>query len=450
MELSWLTDTKLTALNERKLALLRAGAEIADLSMINPDIAPPRLLVDKLLELAVRPTNHRYAVARGVRRLREAFSQKYADRFAVKLDPETEVCVTLGSKDALEQVLRVIALLPTLISNSMSAKRVIAVAGPAYPHYQSAARLNGFEFRMFPLFSGADFSPEKFLEGCAQLPAGSIVLLNFPHNPTGMLAPAGFYERLVPILLERDLFLINDFVYGELVYSGEPAVSILSLPAIRNRAVELYSISKSYSVPGWRVGAVLGATAIVQAVSSLKGHIDYGIFLPIQGAAAAALHAPSTLIASIIEDYARRASVLSAALTEIGWHVVVPEAGAAVWACCPKDSCSFSGSAKPETSYELAHFLLENAHVSCSPGEAFFLGSSESSQNPDLSAEGSLYNRVILTEPSPGSSPRSHSGIWLRFALVLPEGRLKLVVDRIAAALEGRKQTIGLENKRDK
>ncbi len=397
MELGLVRDSKLIELNERKLEMLRAGQEILDLSMINPDLPPPRLLVDKLLELTVRSSNHRYAVARGVRRLREAFAQKYADRFSVKIDPETEVCVTLGSKDGLEQVLRILG------ASAPASSRVVAFVSPAYPHYASAATLNGFETRVLPLSPSMD----EFLTGCAALPRGAVVLLNFPHNPTGALAPEGFYERLVPILLERELFLVNDFVYGELTYSGVPARSVLSLPSIRERVVELYSLSKCYSVPGWRVGAVLGGSRLVSAVSTLKSHIDYGIFLPIQGAAAVALQAPSTIFSSVVAEYARRADLLCGALERIGWEIVRPQAGAAVWARCPSWS---SGS------YELASFLLERAQVSCSPGECF---------------EG-------YVKPGEGAATREaaqSAGAWVRFALVAPEGSLRLVVDRIEAAL---------------
>lgn len=391
MEFSWLKDPELAALNERKLAMLRNGTEILDLGMINPDIPPPRLLVDKLLELAVRPSNHRYAVARGVRRLREAFAHKYSDKFNVKIDPESEVCVTLGSKDGLEQVLRVLAPPPGV-------ERTVLVSGPAYPHYRVAARLNGYSYRVAPLSE----SVEEFLSACAALSPKSIVLLNFPRNPTGELAPDGFFERLAPILLERDLFVLNDFVYGEMTYSGRPATSVLSIASIRDRAIELYSLSKCYSVPGWRVGAVLGSASVVQAVSALKSHIDYGIFLPIQGAAAAALHAPSSIVEPIIGEYARRSEVMTGALKAIGWEVCVPSAGAALWARCPTWT---------EGSHKLALMLLEHALVSCTPGAGFIeQGESDSGKN--------------LKEDN-----------WIRFALVAPAGRLRMAVDRIGGAV---------------
>ncbi len=394
MEFGWLKDPELSALNERKLSMLRAGSEILDLGMINPDIPPPRLLVDKLLELTVRPSNHRYAVARGVRRLREAFAHKYADRFNVKIDPETEVCVTLGSKDGLEQVLRVLAPNP----QSSDRKPAVLAFGPVYPHYRIAARLNGYEFRVAPLTP----SFEEFFVACMNLPPKSIVLLNFPHNPTGTVAPSSFFEKLVPIVHERDLYLVNDFVYGELTYSGQPAISILSLNSIRDRAIEFYSLSKCYSVPGWRVGAVLGSAPIVHAVSALKSHIDYGIFLPIQGAAAAALHAPASLVEPIVAEYARRADIICGALKAIGWEVCVPVAGAAVWARCP---------AWKAGSHELALLLLEKALVGCTPGAGFF-------------------------EHVAGESSRNlRDDNWIRFALVAPSGSLRMAIDRVGAAV---------------
>jgi alanine-synthesizing transaminase len=323
-DFEWMRDDPLTDLNRAKLELVSAGRPLIDLSMINPDLAPPRFLLDKLLEATVKPANHRYAVSRGVRRLRESFALKYRAAFGVPRDPEREICVTLGTKDALVSVLRVLG----------SVGDVVALAEPTYPAHLSAVHLAGLQPCSFPLGdSGAALVAN--LERALQSQRCVAVLINLPNNPTGLVASADEMAAICRVARKHGAVVINDFVYGEMVFGGGSAPSILGCADGAEHAVEIYSLSKAYSVPGWRVGALLGPEAIVRQVARLKSHTDYGIFLPLQIAAAAALSAGADLTAVPTQQYAQRSQLLVAGLRRLGWETEPPRAGASVWARLP-------------------------------------------------------------------------------------------------------------------
>jgi len=324
-DLDWMRVDPLAELNRAKLELVSSGRALIDLSMINPDVAPPRFLLDKLLEATVKPANHRYAVSRGIRRLRESFAFKYRERFGVSRDPETEVCVTLGTKDALVSALRVVC----------SPGDTVALAEPTYPAHLSAIFLAGLRPLFFPLGESGAALVENLGRALASQRCAA-VLVNVPNNPTGLVVSADDLGAVCRLARTHGTVVINDFVYGEMVFGGARAPSLLAAPDADGVAVETYSLSKAYSVPGWRVGALLGPEAIVRPVARLKSHTDYGLFLPLQIAAAAGLTTGASLTSAPAEQYARRAHVLVAGLRRLGWETRSPGAGASVWARLPE------------------------------------------------------------------------------------------------------------------
>lgn len=352
-ERGWLKDDPLRDLNALKLERLARGSPLVDLSMINPDLAPPRFLLDKLLEATVKAQNHRYAVSRGIRKLREAFVTKYGRRFGVELDPEREVCVTLGTKDALVSVLRCLG----------SAGDSVAVAEPTYPAHISAIELAGLEPRLFELGSD-DGETARDLARVLRQSGARVVLLNLPNNPTGKFLSPLALESVCRCARDFGAIVVNDFVYGEMVYGGARAPSVLSVPSGKGSTVEVYSLSKAYSVPGWRVGALVGPAEIVHQVSRLKSHSDYGVFLPLQIAAAAGLAVSDDLVSPLTRQYEYRARVLGEGLKRLGWSVESPQAGASVWAEIPERGRSVGSSV-------YVRHLIEEAGVFAVPGLVF-------------------------------------------------------------------------------
>lgn len=387
--IGWVEEDLLREFNALKLELIANGAEICDLSMINPDIPPPRFLLDKLLEASVRPANHRYAVARGVRKLREAFAEKYRKSWHVELDPEDQVCVTMGSKDAIEHALMALG----------SDGAAVLVGTPTYPTYLSAIRLA----RLNPVFFAIQDSEQLMLaeiEAAVSLNKPVAILLNFPNNPTGITVTQEFFVKLRKIAAASGVIIINDFVYGEMQYGETPAASLLQSEQDSSGVAEIYSLSKAYSVPGWRVGALMGDRQIVRELSHLKAHIDYGIFLPIQHAAAAALQQGDGIPGSVTSQYQERCQVMAEGLQRMGWDVSIPRAGCSVWARLPQHLRSLGGLG-------VSRRLLSEAGVAAYPGSAF------SPSGEEASALESRYQD------------------WLRFAMVAPLSRVRGVLDRL-------------------
>ncbi len=345
----------------RKVQRERAtsGASIYDLSMVNPDMAPPRALLDRLLESVTKTANHRYAVSRGVRRLREGFSAKYRARFGHALDPETDICVCLGSKDATFHALRVLI---------EPGDRVI-VPVPAYPAHPSAVALTGGQ--CIPWAAGRDASEAaEALKALIDQSRARVLLLNFPSNPMGLTVTRQWWLEIGKVCAAANVTILNDFVYGEMCFSGEPAQSALCAAEVGATCVEVYSLSKAYNVPGWRVGALVGDTEIVSAVSRLKSQADYGLFLPLQYAAAQALVSGDDLVSATVQTYHRRLRVLGAGLTELGWSVTAPEAGASIWAKYPDKLLAGERSSK-FSSVNVARHLLDLSGVVVTPGILF-------------------------------------------------------------------------------
>ncbi len=374
----WLESDPLAELGQLRTEVVAAGRELFDLSMINPDIPPPRVLVDRLMEASLKPDNHRYPVSRGIRKLRDAFAAKYRVRFSTILDPEREVCVCMGTKDALAAALRV-ALPP--------GSRVL-LGKPAYPAYVSALRLAASEVSYFEMSNDEDRMVSE-IETRIRSTEYRAVLLNFPNNPTGMMVTSRFFERLVAIAKERGVLLINDFVYGEMAHGKDQPPSLLSVKGAIDVAIEIYSLSKAYGIPGWRVGAALGNGKIIQCMSKLKAHLDYGIFLPAQIAAATVLQSKENLVSNCLDHYRVRAQLFLNAIRRSGWSATEVAAGICVWAKAPEHA-RLSGA-------DLSRELLRRHAVLAMPGTLF----------------GDEYKD------------------WLRFAMVIPEGRIREVTERI-------------------
>lgn len=334
-----------------KRRLLKDGQPLIDLSMINPDLDPPRLALDKLTEATLNRKNHRYSVARGVRKFRESFAEKYKSAFGVELDPEEEIVSVAGTKDALLLALRHLCV---------SGDKVL-VGAPTYPLYKYAAeyhRLITEEFLISPNEDEMLFSiEEKLSQGNFK-----VLILNFPNNPTGISVSKAFYERLAVIVKAHGTTVINDFVYGELSYSGIPFQSALSVDGLRSCCIETYSLSKTYSVPGWRTGALLGAASVIGGVSKIKSLIDYGTFLPIQYAASTLLIDGRSAARQISETYAARARLMGKVFSELGLGVNIPEGGASLWLKIPDEERN------PGAFFE---DLLIGEGVSVLPGEVF-------------------------------------------------------------------------------
>jgi alanine-synthesizing transaminase len=327
--------------------------------MVNPDLPPPRLVLDRLLESVTKPTNHRYAVSRGVRRLREGFAVKYSETFGVKLDPENQVCVCLGSKDATFHALRAL----------VQPGDAVIVATPWYPAHPSAVALAGAQTVPWRLVEEPEMAAQS-LTSVLERSGARIVLLNIPSNPAGMVVSDAWWRAVGAVCARHGATIINDFVYGEMCFSGNPAVSALCAADVGARCVEVYSLSKAYNLPGWRVGALVGDAEIVGSVSRLKSHSDYGLFLPLQYAAAVALTCTEDIVRPTVATYERRLKVLSSGIQRLGWSVVQPKAGACLWAQYPEElGARLEGAGS--RSIAVARHLLATTGVVVTPGIVF-------------------------------------------------------------------------------
>ncbi|MCB0328597.1 MAG: pyridoxal phosphate-dependent aminotransferase [Bdellovibrionales bacterium] len=300
------------------------GGTLFDLSMINPDLAPPREMLDRFIEASLKPSTHRYSSARGIRKLREAFAEKYRSQFGVSLDAHTEVCVTLGSKDATLQVLEVLA--PML-------KRVWLPA-PTYPVLRSAVSLVGYEEVGYYQADREESLVENLSKILKESPR-ALVLLNSPNNPTGKSLSRESLQHLIRLAGENGSILFNDFVYGEMGYFKQPCSLLAAAAGNFRNVLEVYSLSKAYSIPGWRVAGLVGSGKIVEAVAQRKANTDYGTFTPLQVGAAQGLRSSHSFLPEQRERYAERAKVVVELLKGAGCRVELPEAGASVWAKLP-------------------------------------------------------------------------------------------------------------------
>lgn len=330
------------------------GEDIIDFGMGNPDQPTPKHIVDKMVEAAKRGDTHRYSMSRGIPRLRKAISNWYKRRFDVDIDPETEAIVTIGSKEGLAH----------LALATLSRGDTVLVPNPAYPIHPYGSIIADADIRHVPLVEGKDFFAELEVAIKNSWPKPKMLIINFPGNPTGQCVELDFFERVIAIAKEHDVWVIHDIAYGEICFDGYKAPSILQVPGAKDIAVEFYSMSKTYNMPGWRVGFMCGNPTLVRALERIKSYLDYGMFTPIQVAAIAALDGPQDCVEEIRSMYESRRNVLCDGLNAAGWVVERPRASMFLWAKIPQQYAAMG-------SLEFAKKLLTDAKVAVSPGIGF-------------------------------------------------------------------------------
>ena len=339
---------------ERKLAARRAGVDVIDMSMGNPDGATPPHIVAKLVEAAQRPDTHGYSASKGIPRLRRAICHWYEDRYGVAFDADTEAIVTIGSKEGLAHL-----MLATLDRGD-----TVLVPDPSYPIHIYGAVIAGADIRSVPMAPGVDFfgELEKAIRG--SYPKPKMIVLGFPSNPTAQCVELDFFERVVALAKKHDIFVVHDLAYADIVFDGWKAPSIMQVKGARDIAVEFFTLSKSYNMAGWRVGFMVGNADLVAALARIKSYHDYGTFTPLQVAAIAALEGDQQCVKDIALQYQRRRDVLYKGLTEAGWQVECPKASMYIWARIPE-------AYRAMGSLEFSKQLLDKAKVSVSPGIGF-------------------------------------------------------------------------------
>lgn len=330
------------------------GEDIIDFGMGNPDQPTPQHIVDKLIETARRGDTHRYSLSRGIPRLRRAICNWYRDRYQVELDSEKNAIVTIGSKEGLAH----------LAMAMVGPGDAVLVPNPAYPIHPYGFVIAGADIRHVPMVAGIDFFAELEKAIKDSWPKPKALILNFPGNPTAQCVELDFFEKVVAIAREHEIWVIHDIAYADIVFDGYKAPSILQVPGAIDVAVEFYSLSKSYNMPGWRVGFMCGNETLVAALARMKSYLDYGMFTPIQVAAITALEGPQDCVKQIAEIYRRRRDVLCEGLNAIGWRVEPPKATMFVWAPIPEQYREMG-------SLEFSKKLLTEAKVAVSPGIGF-------------------------------------------------------------------------------
>ena len=340
--------------NELKMAARRRGEDIIDFGMGNPDQPTPAHIVDKLVEVARRDDTHGYSISRGIPRLRQAICNWYKTRYEVELDPDSEAIVTLGSKEGLAHLALAV----------IERGDVVLAPNPAYPIHPFGFIIAGADVRHVPIGPDIDFFEElqKAIRDC--WPKPKLLLINFPGNPTTQCVELEFFSRIIEIAREHRLWVVQDLAYADIVFDGYRAPSILQVPGAKELAVEFCSLSKSYNMPGWRVGFMVGNPTLVHALTRIKSYLDYGMFTPIQVAAITALEEDQRCVAEIRAMYCKRRNILCDGLNAAGWAVQRPRATMFVWAPIPKPWRAMG-------SLEFSKKLLLEARVAASPGIGF-------------------------------------------------------------------------------
>jgi alanine-synthesizing transaminase len=340
--------------NRAKLAARNAGADIIDLGMGNPDLPAPPHVIDKLRETIGKARTDRYSASKGIAGLRRAQAAYYGRRFGVKLNPETQIIATLGSKEGFANVAQAIT----------APGDVILVPDPSYPIHAFGFLMAGGVLRSVP----SEPTPAFFstLERAIQhsIPKPLAVVVCYPSNPTAYVAELDFYKELVPFAKKHGIFVLSDLAYAEVYFDGSPPPSVLQVPGAIEISVEFTSMSKTYSMPGWRIGFAVGNERIIAALGRVKSYLDYGAFTPVQVAAAAALNGPDSCIAEMRATYKRRRDVLVEAFGRAGWNIPAPRASMFAWAPIPEPFQSLG-------SVEFSTLLVEKAEVAVSPGSGF-------------------------------------------------------------------------------
>jgi alanine-synthesizing transaminase len=340
--------------NELKMAARRAGEDIIDLSMGNPDGPTPRHIVDKLVEVAQREDTHGYSVSKGIPRLRRAICQWYKRRWDVDFDPESEAIVTIGSKEGLAHL-----MLATLDRGD-----TVLVPNPSYPIHIYGAIIAGADIRSVRMAPGVDFFAELERAIGELFPKPKMLIIGFPSNPTAQCVELDFFAKVIALARQHGILVVHDLAYADITFDGWKAPSIMQVPGARDVAVEFFTMSKSYNMAGWRIGFMVGNKELVNALARIKSYHDYGTFTPIQVAAIAALEGPQDCVEEIRRKYQSRRDVMVKGLHEAGWMVENPRASMYVWARIPERYAKMG-------SIEFAKKLLREAKVAVSPGIGF-------------------------------------------------------------------------------
>ncbi len=341
-------------INELKSEARRRGEDIIDFGLGNPDMPTPKHIVDKLIEAAQKESNHRYSLSRGIYKLRLAITDWYKRNHDVDLDPNSEAIATIGSKEGIAHLALAIA----------GPGDSVLVPTPTYPIHTYAFILANADVVHVPLSPNADFFAALLDAIKRSQPRPKAMVINFPHNPTTQVVDINFFEKVVDFADEHDLIVIHDFAYGDIVFDGYRAPSFLQVRGAKKVGIEFFSLSKSYNMPGWRVGFAVGNSEIIHVLARIKSYQDYGMFQPIQIAATVALNGSRDCVEKIRDTYQHRRNVLCESLNRIGWKVTPPQATMMVWAEIP-DRFKKMGS------LEFCKLLLEQAKVAVAPGIGF-------------------------------------------------------------------------------
>jgi alanine-synthesizing transaminase len=340
--------------NRLKAAARARGADIIDLGMGNPDLPTPKAIVDKLCEVVRDPRTHRYSSSRGIPGLRKAQANYYARRFGVKLDPDTQVVATLGSKEGFANMAQAIT----------APGDVVLCPDPTYPIHAFGFIMSGGVIRSMQVEPNDDFIPALERGVRHSIPKPLALILNYPSNPTALVASLDFYKDVVAFAKKNDLIILSDLAYSEIYFDGNPPPSVLEVPGAMDCTVEFTSMSKTFSMPGWRMGFAVGNERLISALTRVKSYLDYGAFTPIQVAATAALNGDGSDIAEVREVYHKRRDVMVDAFTRAGWPIPAPAASMFAWAPIPEKYRHLG-------SLEFSKLLIEHADVAVAPGVGF-------------------------------------------------------------------------------
>lgn len=337
-----------------KKELRRQNIDIVDLSMGNPDPPTPRHIVDKMVEAARKPVNHRYSVSRGIPSLRRAICDWYRRRFGVELNPDSQAIATMGAKEGFSH----------LCLAMLEPGDVVFAPDPTYPIHVYAPVICGADVRRVPIGEGRDFFDDLLTATKQTWPKPKLLILSFPHNPTTQVTTLDFFQKVVDFAKEHKIWVIHDMAYADLVFDGYQAPSFLQARGALDVGVEFYSMTKGYSMAGWRVGFCAGNEEMVHALTRIKSYLDYGIFQPIQIAATVGLNGPEEPVREICDIYRKRRDVLCEGLKRIGWDIEPPKATMFCWGHIPEPYRAMG-------SMEFSKLLLTEGHVAVQPGIGF-------------------------------------------------------------------------------
>ncbi|MFQ5950377.1 MAG: aminotransferase class I/II-fold pyridoxal phosphate-dependent enzyme [Nitrospiria bacterium] len=340
--------------NAMKIDARHRGEDIIDFGMGNPDLSTPSHIVEKAVESIQNSKNHRYSASRGITKLRLAITNWYKRKYSVELDPEREAIVTIGVKEGISH----------LVLAVIGPGDIVMAPSPTYPIHPYSVIIAGGELRSIPLRSDRDFLEDLATATKQAWPRPKMLIINFPHNPTTRVVERSFFEKIVDFAGENELLVIHDLAYSDIVFDGYQAPSFLQVPGAKEIGVEFFSLSKSYNMPGWRIGFCVGNAEMIAALTRIKSYLDYGIFQPLQIAGIIALNGPQRCVEEVVKTYRHRRDVLVDGLNRIGWKTEKPLATMFVWAQIPEPF-------REKGSLEFSKYLLSEAKVAVSPGIGF-------------------------------------------------------------------------------